>query len=131
MKGFKSVIGAGTAHSRFLFLKTCPTGCGFRSCLTATQLRELVRPDEWPQPDKPCEDVWRCTEHFVVNVANRWIGKVDFGIGRSLHQCVPLSVRACQAMVSMLSSECYLTQLHPEQEREGSALVGEGRAPLV
>src|ERR1700722_12875883 len=62
MKGFKSVIGAGAAHSRFLFLKTCPTGCGFRSCLTATRLRELVRPDEWRQPDARCEDVCRCAK---------------------------------------------------------------------
>ena len=47
--------------------------------------------------------------NIVVNTANRVLAKVDFGIGRSLHQCVPLSVRACQAIVSMLSSECYLT----------------------
>jgi hypothetical protein len=39
-------------------------------------------------------------------MANRLIGKVAFGIGRPLHQCVPLSVGACQAIVSMLSSEC-------------------------
>ena len=60
MKGFKSVIGS--AHSRFLFLKTCPTGCGVRSCVTAVRLRDLVRSDEWRQLDGRCEDACHCAK---------------------------------------------------------------------
>jgi hypothetical protein len=93
----------------------------------ATRLRELVRPDGWPQPDERCEDVCRCTQHFVVNMVNRSIGKVDFGIGSSLHQCVPLSDRACHAIVSMLSSECHLTQLRPERTGKARLSLAERR----
>jgi hypothetical protein len=38
---------------------------------------------------------------------SRLIGRLDSCIGRSLHQLIPSSVRACQAIVSMLSSDCH------------------------
>jgi hypothetical protein len=57
--------------------------------------------------------------------------KGNFGIGRSLHQCVPLSVRACQAIVSVLSSDCYLTSSVRERRMTAPLVIGFDRNAIL
>jgi hypothetical protein len=57
--------------------------------------------------------------------------KGNLGIGRSLHQCVPLSVRACQAIVSVLSSDCYLTSSVRERRMTAPLAIGFDRNAIL
>jgi hypothetical protein len=55
--------------------------------------------------------VWRARQNGSTEYCGEYGESIDgqrrFGIGRSLHQRIPLSVRACHVIVSMLSSDCH------------------------